>query len=116
MSGSETPMTLKGAARKLGVHEQTLRSWERRGLIRMIRLPGSHYRRVPVDEVERLLQEMAIQPAKTAPLMEMPDQSAEALELAHQLFAEVRAELASLGRESTLDEYMARRRGRQWLP
>lgn len=27
--------------RALGVHEQTLRSWEHNGIIRMIRLPGS---------------------------------------------------------------------------
>ena len=42
-------VALKRAAEALGVHEQTLRNWEKRGVIRMIRLPGSGYRRVPVD-------------------------------------------------------------------
>lgn len=67
---------------------------------------------VPVNEEENLMQKLAIQPATTTPLMEMPDQSAEALELAHRLAAEVRAELAALEQESTLDEYMAQRRDR----
>ena len=54
MSGTQTYVTLKRAAQALGVHEQTLRSWEKRGLISMVRLPGSGYRRVPVKEIERL--------------------------------------------------------------
>ena len=51
-------VTMKEAARILGVHQQTIRGWERRGLIRLVRLPGSGYRRVPRVEVERLVSQM----------------------------------------------------------
>jgi len=51
-------VTMKEAARMLGVHQQTIRGWERRGLIRLVRLPGSGYRRVPRVEVERLVSQM----------------------------------------------------------
>lgn len=54
MIKQSTYLTLKRAAQVLGVHEQTLRSWERRGLIRLARLPQSGYRRVPVEEVARV--------------------------------------------------------------
>ena len=46
--------TLKEAADRLGVHPQTLRNWEARGTIQLVRLPNSGYRRVPAAEVERL--------------------------------------------------------------
>ena len=49
-------LTLKHAAQQLGVHAQTLRSWEKRGLIKMFRLPGSNYRRVPVSEGRALAE------------------------------------------------------------
>ena len=51
-------LKLKEAARILGVHENTLRKWELQGLIRLIRLPGSRYRRVPATEVQRLVAQM----------------------------------------------------------
>ena len=47
-------LTLKEASERLGVHPNTLRNWERRGVIRLERLPGSRYRRVPVYEVQRV--------------------------------------------------------------
>ena len=54
MEGKANYLTLKEAAEQLGVHPNTLRNWERRGVIRLERLPGSRYRRVPVYEVRRL--------------------------------------------------------------
>lgn len=39
MTQQATFLTLKRAAQVLGVHEQTLRSWERRGLIRLRACP-----------------------------------------------------------------------------
>jgi excisionase family DNA binding protein len=55
----ESPtLTIKQAAQMLGVHQQTIRNWERRGLIRLVHLPGSGYRRVLRTEVERLLAQM----------------------------------------------------------
>ena len=54
MEGKANYLTLKEAAEQLGVHPNTLRNWERRGVIRLERLPGSRYRRVPVYEVQRV--------------------------------------------------------------
>jgi excisionase family DNA binding protein len=115
---SETPtyLTLKHAARRLGVHEQTLRSWEKRGLIQLVRLPGSGYRRVPVKEVERLQDEMASpQPGSDVRIVP-PHRDPESLAKAQVLADTVRAELADLESTTTLDEFMTSRRGRAWSP
>ena len=50
-------LSISEAAARLGVHQQTLRSWADRGLIGVIRLP-SGYRRFHPDEVERKRREM----------------------------------------------------------
>ncbi|WP_151191804.1 MerR family DNA-binding transcriptional regulator, partial [Desulfotomaculum copahuensis] len=42
------------AAKKLGVHPNSLRNWEKRGLIKPLRLPGGQ-RRYSMDELNRLL-------------------------------------------------------------
>ena len=64
-----TQLNVRETARRLGVHENTVRNWEKRGLLRAIRLPGSGYRRFRVEDVERLRQEMLTQlaPADTGP-------------------------------------------------
>jgi excisionase family DNA binding protein len=46
-------LSIKQAAEALGVHEQTLRAWERKGIIKAKRLPGSRYRRFDDAEIER---------------------------------------------------------------
>jgi excisionase family DNA binding protein len=116
MRESPVNLTLKRAAQVLGVHEQTLRSWEKRGLIRMIRLPGSRYRRVPVEEVDRLKREMAPQLSPPGLVLSPPRQDSESLARAESLAAAVRAELSDLEAATTLDELMTSRRGRAWLP
>jgi putative resolvase len=63
-------MTLLGvreAARRLGVHENTLRRWEKSGLIRAVKLPTG-VRRFRAEDVERLHHEMhrAVDDAGTA--------------------------------------------------
>ena len=67
-----TQLNVRETARRLGVHENTVRNWEKRGLLRAIRLPGSGYRRFRVEDVERLRQEMLTQlaPADTGPIIE----------------------------------------------
>jgi putative resolvase len=53
-------MTLLGvreAARRLGVHENTLRRWEQAGLIRAVKLPTG-VRRFRAEDIERLHDEM----------------------------------------------------------
>jgi excisionase family DNA binding protein len=65
-------LNVRETARRLGVHENTVRNWEKRGLLRAIRLPGSGYRRFRFEDVERLRQEMLTQlaPADTGPVVE----------------------------------------------
>ena len=53
----ERPLSVRQTARMLGVHENTIRNWERAGLIRAVRLP-SGVRRFEAGEVERLRGEM----------------------------------------------------------
>lgn len=67
-----TILSVRETAQRLGVHENTVRNWEKRGLIRAMRLPGSGFRRFEVEEVERLRKEMLEQlaPADTGPVVE----------------------------------------------
>lgn len=48
-------LTISKAAKKLGVHPNSLRNWEKQGLIKPVRLPGSQCR-YSMDELNRLLQ------------------------------------------------------------
>ena len=48
---------VREAARRLGVHENTLRRWEQAGLIRAVKLPTG-VRRFREEDVERLHEEM----------------------------------------------------------
>jgi excisionase family DNA binding protein len=108
-------VTLKRAAEALGVHEQTLRNWEKRGVIRMVRLPGSGYRRVPVDKIERLQDEMARSQQGVGVQIVPPPEDDETWAEACELAKAVCAELADLETEATLDECLESRRGRTWL-
>ncbi|BCV22600.1 IS607 family transposase ISTko1 [Moorella sp. Hama-1] len=47
-------LTISKAAKKLGVHPNSLRNWEKQGLIKPVRLPGGQ-RRYSMDELNRLL-------------------------------------------------------------
>ena len=38
-------LNVRDTARALGVHENTIRNWEARGLLRAVHLPGSGFRR-----------------------------------------------------------------------
>jgi excisionase family DNA binding protein len=51
-------LTVRAAAERLGVHENTVRHWEERGILRAVHLPGSGFRRFPIDEVERVAAAM----------------------------------------------------------
>jgi excisionase family DNA binding protein len=51
-------VTIREAARLIGVHENTVRKWEERGIIRAVHLPGSGFRRVPAAEIKRIRDEM----------------------------------------------------------
>jgi excisionase family DNA binding protein len=48
---------VREAARQLGVHENTIRNWQKRGLLKAAQLP-SGIRRFSREEVERMRAEM----------------------------------------------------------
>jgi excisionase family DNA binding protein len=64
-------LNVRQTAQALGVHENTVRNWEARGLLRAVRLPGSGFRRFSSDDVERLRREMFEQlaPATEGPVV-----------------------------------------------
>lgn len=68
---AEHRLSVRETARRLGVHENTVRNWEERGLIQAVKLPGSGYRRFDLAEVERLRSEMVTQlaPATEGPIL-----------------------------------------------
>jgi excisionase family DNA binding protein len=51
-------VTVRQAARLIGVHENTLRKWTERGIISAVHLPGSGFRRIPAAEIDRVRAEM----------------------------------------------------------
>lgn len=64
-------LNVRDTARALGVHENTIRNWEARGLLRAVHLPGSGFRRFAAEDVERLRAEMFQQlaPATEGPVV-----------------------------------------------
>jgi excisionase family DNA binding protein len=68
---AEQRLSVRETARRLGVHENTVRNWEERGFLRAVRLPGSGYRRFDLAEVERLRTEMLadLPPAVEGPVI-----------------------------------------------
>ena len=50
----EKLLTLQEACRRLGIHPNTLRKWDKQGKIRVVRTVGGR-RRIPESEVERLM-------------------------------------------------------------
>jgi predicted site-specific integrase-resolvase len=48
-------LSISQAAKKLGVHPNRLRAWEKQGLLMPVRLPSGQ-RRYPVDEINRILR------------------------------------------------------------
>jgi excisionase family DNA binding protein len=60
---------VRQAARTLGVHENTIRRWEERGLLHAVRLP-SGVRRFRAEDIEEVRQQMF---SGLAPLREDDD-------------------------------------------
>ena len=51
-------LNVRETARQLGVHENTVRNLEKRGLLQAARLPGSGFRRFLKEDVDRMREEM----------------------------------------------------------
>ena len=68
----EKRLNVRETARKLGVHENTVRNWEERGILHAAKLPGSGYRRFDPAEVARLHNEMVngLAPAAEGPVIQ----------------------------------------------
>ena len=124
MEGKGSYLTLKEAAEQFGVHPNPLRNWNRRGVIRLEQLPGSHYRRVPKSEVERLTNRAASNlPATTSDrwvrsgdvlILLPPPDDPDLHTLAAAMAQEIQAELAAIEPQDTLEEAMRVLRGPSW--
>ena len=51
-------LNVRETAKQLGVHENTVRNLEKRGLLQAARLPGSGFRRFRKEDVDRMRAEM----------------------------------------------------------
>ena len=117
MEDNPTYLTLKEASARLGVHPNTLRNWEQRGLVQLARLPGSRYRRIPKSEMERLEAGLLSPPAPSAGVtswrvrIEPPDTDPVAVAEARALAESVQAKLAEIEPDMTLEETMQALRG-----
>src|SRR5215210_441228 len=58
-------LTVREAARRLGVHENTVRNWSDRGLLEPVKLGESRYRRFRASDVDRLAREQEINAVRT---------------------------------------------------
>lgn len=54
-------MRAQEVAEQLGVHVNTVRNWEKKGVLRAYKLPGSGHRRFNGDQVDQLRKEMLTQ-------------------------------------------------------
>jgi excisionase family DNA binding protein len=50
-------LSVRETARRLGVHENTVRNWARDGILPTARVPGSRFHRFDARDVERLRQQ-----------------------------------------------------------
>ena len=66
-----TLLNVRETASRLGVHENTIRNWEKHGILRAVRLPGSKFRRFNLETIEKLQEDMLSQlaPADTGPVV-----------------------------------------------
>jgi excisionase family DNA binding protein len=114
MLAHEATLTLKEASSRLGVHPNTLRNWEEQGVIRLVRLPGSRHRRVPLSEVERLLAQMHGRKAGANVRLEPPPSDGAIIAEGKAMALTIQSELATLALPQTLPEAMQSLRGRSW--
>jgi excisionase family DNA binding protein len=71
-----TFLSVREVAARLGVHENTVRNWIEKGILRAARLPTSGYRRIPATEVRRVQQDIYgnLAAMTTGPVVDLPDE------------------------------------------
>jgi excisionase family DNA binding protein len=57
-------LTLRAAARRVGVHENTIRNWATRGLLQPVQVSGTRYRRFRADDVDQLAHQQQVSSEK----------------------------------------------------
>lgn len=107
-------LSVRAAAAALGVHEHTIRSWVRKGILEAIHLPGSNYSRFRLEEVRRVRQLMEETKGGPRVRIDLPHTDPKSLEEAHKLYQEIKEELDQNPPEESLEEVMTRLRGRPW--
>lgn len=107
--------TLKHAAQVLGVRQQTLKTLERRGVIRLTRAEGGRRYHVSEEEIGRLQEKLNTRLPATNSVLVPPRSDEESLSLAEELARLVMEEIEGQDPEISLDEAMAAQRGRTWL-
>ena len=105
-------LTVREAARRIGVHEHTIRNWEKRGLIRLVHLPGSNVRRAPVEEVERIVNDMQTARPKMGVRIVKPDLSPERRKAAKEAASRIKEAIAASYQGPGLEADVATLRGR----
>ena|SRR6266511_3059803 len=67
-------LSVRQAASQLSVHENTIRNWIDRGILRAVSLPGSGFRRVVASDVVRIRQGIMgnLAHPETGPSFELP--------------------------------------------
>lgn len=112
MSATEPEMTIGQLARRGGVHVETIRYYQRKGLMRVPDKPWGGIRRYGEDDLARLgfiraAQHLGFTLAEIRELLKLEDGThcAEAADIARQKLEEVRERIAQLHRmESVLAE------------
>lgn len=61
---SSEHLTLRDAARRIGVHENTIRNWVARGLLQPVKVAGLRYQRFPADDVDRVAHQQQVSSEK----------------------------------------------------
>jgi excisionase family DNA binding protein len=64
-------LSVRETAQQLGVHENTVRNWETRGVLHALKLPGSGFRRFRREDIARMRREML---ESYAPATELPEE------------------------------------------
>ena len=57
-------LTLRDAARRIGVHENTIRNWVSRGLLQPVKLAGVRYQRFRADDIDRVAHQQQVSSEK----------------------------------------------------